>query len=76
MKVIEFYMNKSYFADKLDIEESQFVIGDINNDFESVTFKIFIDNDAKTKNPEDSAELKNGLWNVRRQKIEGFGEEK
>ena len=28
MKVIEFYMNKSYFADKLDIEESQFVIGD------------------------------------------------
>ena len=76
MKVIEFYMNKSYFADKLDIEESQFVIGDINNDFETVAFKIFIDNDAKTKNPEDSAELKNGLWNVRRQKIEGFGEEK
>ena len=74
MKVMAFYIDKKYFAEKLGIEESQLVIGDVTSSFDAIDFKVFIDNDAEIKNPEDSTDLENGLWNVRRQKIEDFGE--
>lgn len=46
MKASKFYIDRKDIAEKLGVAESQIAIGDVESDFDSITFTVFIDGDA------------------------------
>lgn len=68
MKACKLYVDKSYLAEKLGIEESQFAIGKVESNLSEIEFTILIDEDAITKELK-TVRLANNDLLIRRNKI-------
>ena len=68
MKVAAFYLSKQDFAEKLGINENQFIFGDVTSNSNEIEFKLYIDENAETS---VGAKVSNNHWNVRT-KLEDF----
>lgn len=71
MKMATVYINKSYIAEKLGIDESKFVFGDIQGDSREIQFNVFIESDAEVKGSLDISEGDD--WTVPRQLLDDIG---
>lgn len=66
MKATKFYIDRKFLAEKLGVDESSLVIGDVESNFDSIEFTVFIDSDAKVS---EGVEIVEGLNLIRRKKL-------
>lgn len=69
MKVAAVYLSKQDFAEKLGINENQFIFGDVTSNSNEIEFRLYIDDNAETN---VGSKISNSDWNVTRTKFKNF----
>lgn len=68
MKACKIFISKRDLAEKLGINENQFVIGQVNGNCDMIEYMIYIDDNAVVNDEIDTTENLDDS-NIRRQKI-------